>query len=238
MSGESSARSLLSRDVRELLFLLLPTLQVAEDRVSSPTQLFLELKRQQLLKENDTKILQGNLCEIKRYDLVANINDFLKMTGQEPYSFPAEQVQATQRYSATPQQSQSNASSAAGVVTLQEHMMEDIRELEKEFFDLTNTVEDALTNSNISLEVVMRRFRMMPESLKRQHQSDDNYSAIRRRALNSATFKQFFNNLTELKYWSYMTPEILTYIIQDVKDVHFDVAMYESKLLAFKERKI
>ena len=33
-----------------------------------------------------------------------------------------------------------------------------------------------------------------------------------------------------------MTPEILTHIIQDVKDVHFDVALYESKLLAFKER--
>lgn len=231
------ARSLLSREVRELHFLLRPTLQVAEDRVLSPTQLFLKLRRQLLLKEDDTKILQEKLCEIKRCDLVATINDFLKMTEQQPYSIPAEQTQAAQslQYSATPQQSQSIAT-GAGVATLQEHIKEDIRELEKEFFDLTNTVEDVLTNSNISLEVVMRRFRMMPYSLRRQHQSDDNYSAIRRRALDSATFKQFFNNLTELKYWSYMTPEILTYIIQDVKDVHFDVAVYESKLLAFKER--
>ena len=215
------AQSLLSGDFGELLFLLRPTLEVTDDRISSPIQLFLELKKRLLLKETDTKMLQEKLSEINRKDLVAEINDFLIMTGQQPYSTPTEQEQGPQ----------------IAVAPQQEQVTENIRELEKQFFDLTNTVEDSLTSNNVSLETVMRRFRMLPESLKQQHQSDDNYSAIRRSALGSTTFRQFFNNLTELKHWRYMTPEILTHIILDVKleDVHIDVAVYESKLLAFKE---
>jgi hypothetical protein len=48
--------------------------------------------------------------------------------------------------------------------------------------------------------------------------------------------KELFDNLTELKHWSYMSPEILTHILQDVKinDMHQKIEEYTSKLATFK----
>ena len=116
---------------------------------------------------------------------------------------------------------------------LNKEVEQNLKELRDDFFHLNNGVEDSLKKSGINLEVLTRRFRMLPRSIRRQEEA---FSEIRQRALKSTTIKELFDNLTGLKHWSYMTPEILTYIVQDVKEVHFDMAVYESKLLRFKTK--
>ena len=48
--------------------------------------------------------------------------------------------------------------------------------------------------------------------------------------------KELFDNLTELKHWSYMTPDTLAHILKDEKidGVHSKIKEYEDKLRAFK----
>jgi hypothetical protein len=54
-----------------------------------------------------------------------------------------------------------------------------LRELEEEFYDLVIFIEDTLENSEVSLNTITRRFRMLPQSVRRQHQTDENYTATR-----------------------------------------------------------
>ena len=42
-----------------------------------------------------------------------------------------------------------------------------LKELEKEFYDLIVYTEDALTNNEVHLETITRRFRMLPQSIRR-----------------------------------------------------------------------
>ena len=111
-----------------------------------------------------------------------------------------------------------------------------LRELEEEFYDLVIFIEETLENSEISLNTITRRFRMLPQSVRRQHETDENYTATRQRILKSQSVKDLFDNLTELKHWSYMTPDTLAHILKDVKidGVHSKVREYEDKLRAFK----
>ena len=111
-----------------------------------------------------------------------------------------------------------------------------LSELEEEFYDLVIYVEDALEDSKVSINTIIRRFRMLPQSIKRQHETDENYKKTRRRILNSKTVKKLFDNLTELKHWNYMMPETLAHILKDVKidDVHKKIDEYKDKLMAFK----
>ena len=119
-----------------------------------------------------------------------------------------------------------------------------LEELEREFFDLVVCTEATLTKfwNQEHLDKIMRRFRMLPESIKKQYRTDGNYLMTRRRILASSTIKELFDNLTELKYWSYMSPEILTYILQDVKiddvkidrDMHQKIEKYTRKVAKFK----
>ena len=111
-----------------------------------------------------------------------------------------------------------------------------LRELEEQFYDLVIYVEDALEDSKVSINTITRRFRMLPQSVKRQHETDENYKETRRRILKSKTVKKLFDNLTELKHWNYMTPDTLAHILKDVKidDVHKKINGYRDKLLAFK----
>ena len=111
-----------------------------------------------------------------------------------------------------------------------------LRELEEEFYDLVIYIEDTLEKSQISLNAITRRFSMLPQSIKRQHETDENYKDVRRRILDSETVKKLFDNLTELKHWNYMTPDTLAHILKDVKivDVHKKIGEYKMKLTAFK----
>ena len=111
-----------------------------------------------------------------------------------------------------------------------------LRELEEEFYDLVIFIEDTLESSKLNLSTMTRRFRMLPQSVRRQHETDENYKEIRKSILNSKTIKELFDNLTELKHCTYMTPDTLTHIIQDVKinEIHKKIEEYKRKLTAFK----
>ena len=111
-----------------------------------------------------------------------------------------------------------------------------LRELEEEFYDLVIFIEDTLENNRVNLNTIIRRFRMLPQFVRRQHETDENYTVTRQKILDSKTIKKLFDNLTELKHWSYMTPDTLAHILKDVKidGVHSKVKEYEDKLRAFK----
>ena len=98
-----------------------------------------------------------------------------------------------------------------------------IKELEEEFLELVTFVEATLeSHDDVGIKTITRRFSMLPQSIKRQQETDENYKEIRRWILSSTTIKELFDNLTELKHWSYMTPDLLTYIVKGVKidDMH------------------
>ena len=97
-------------------------------------------------------------------------------------------------------------------------------------------VEDTLQSNAVCINMITRRFSMLPQSIKRYQETDEKYRKTRRRILNSATTKELFDNLTELKHWSYMTPDILAHIVQDVKidDIHRKIDVYRDKLTSFK----
>ena len=111
-----------------------------------------------------------------------------------------------------------------------------LRELEEEFYELVTFVETTLNKSNVQIDIITKRFRMLPQSIRRQHQTDESYKETRRRILDSETVKKLFDNLTELKHWNYMTPDTLVHILKDVKidDIHKKVSEYKNKLMAFK----
>ncbi|MCG8623944.1 MAG: death domain-containing protein, partial [Proteobacteria bacterium] len=111
-----------------------------------------------------------------------------------------------------------------------------LRELEEEFYSLVIFIEDTLENSKVSLDSITRRFRMLPQSIQRQYETDENYKETRRRILRSKTVKKLFDNLTELKHWNYMTPDTLAHILKDVKidGMHKKIDEYKDKLMAFK----
>ena len=110
-------------------------------------------------------------------------------------------------------------------------------ELEKEFLELVIFVEATLeSNDDVSINTITRRFSMLPQSIRRRQETDENYRETRRRILNSTTIKELFDNLTELKHWNYMAPDVLAHIVEGVKidDMHQKIDKYKEKLLAFK----
>ena len=111
-----------------------------------------------------------------------------------------------------------------------------LRELEEEFHELVAYIEDTLENSKVSLNAITRRFRMLPQSVRRQYETDESFKETRWRILDSETVKKLFDNLTELKHWSYMIPDTLAHILKDVKidDIQKKVNEYKGKLMAFK----
>ena len=111
-----------------------------------------------------------------------------------------------------------------------------LKELEEEFYHLVVFIEETLKHSEVSLDTITRRFRMLPQSVRRQHETDENYTATRKKILDSKTIKELFENLTELKQWNYMTPDTLAYIVKDVTidEVHKKINDYQVKILAFK----
>ena len=111
-----------------------------------------------------------------------------------------------------------------------------IHELEGDFHELLIQIERILEENGIKSCALVSRFRCLPESVKRQHQTDRKYTRTRRRILNSVTIRELFDNLTELKNWNFMMPETLYEILRDVhiEDIHKKVQDYRDKLSAFK----
>ena len=112
-----------------------------------------------------------------------------------------------------------------------------LTELEEEFYELVTFVEATLEKSDdVGINMITRRFSMLPQSIKRQQQTDEKYRKTKRRILNSTTIKELFDNLTDLKHWNYMTPDILAHIVKDIKidDIHQKIGKYKEKLSTFK----
>ena len=123
----------------------------------------------------------------------------------------------------------------------QEVVISHLRELEEEFYELVRFTEDTLTqkdNEEKYLKKISRRFRMLPQSIRRQLQTDENYVATRQRILSSKEIKELFDNLTALKHWSYMMPDTLAHIVQDIKidDMQQKIDKYRKKLTDFKTK--
>ena len=130
----------------------------------------------------------------------------------------------------SPPRSLPSSPSAMAAQEVPEQVKLTLEELEREFFDLivcTEVTQTKFCNQEY-LDKIIQRFRMLPVSIKRQYQTDDNYLMTRRRILASSTIKELFDNLTEFKHWSYMSPEILTHILQDVPidDMHQKIKDY------------
>ena len=68
-----------------------------------------------------------------------------------------------------------------------------LKELEEEFYDHVIYIEDTLENSKVSMNTITRRFRMLPQSVQRQHQTDENYKETRRKILRSKTSKKLLS---------------------------------------------
>lgn len=123
---------------------------------------------------------------------------------------------------------------------LNKEVEKSLQTLYDDFFALTNKAEDLLREKNVELSVITRRLRMLPDSIKKymQQTGETSHLNIRQRALSAETSKQLFDNLTELKHWNFMTPEILTHIVKDVslEEVHFKIDMYMRKLVDFKTK--
>ena len=111
-----------------------------------------------------------------------------------------------------------------------------MRELEEEFYELVAYIETMLENSQVHMNVITRRFSMLPQSVRRWHQMDENYTETRHKILSSRTIKELFDNLTALKHWSFMMPDTLVHILKDVRidDIHQKIDRYQEKLLIFK----
>ena len=165
------------------------------------------------------------LLQINRTDLAETIIDMIMRSSSANDNMAANESIARQPNSCR-----------TSTMAQEEQMKLALTELEKEFFDLVVYAEVTLTNNQVHLDTITRRFRMLPLSVKRQYQTDDNYSMTRRRILNSSTIKELFDNLTELKHWNYMTPETLAHILQDINidDIHHKIEEYTSKLAIFK----
>ena len=116
------------------------------------------------------------------------------------------------------------------------HIVSTLQKLEEEFFQLVTFVENTLENNMVDITTITKRFRMLPQSVKKQQETDKDYKETRRRILNSTTIKDLFDNLTELKHWNYMLPDVLTHIVRDVKldDIHQKIEEYKEKLSTFK----
>lgn len=118
-----------------------------------------------------------------------------------------------------------------------EMIMSTLTELEEAFAQLTMFVRNTLTRlDNVSIKVITDRFSMLPQSIKQVQKRDDNYTVKRKTILNSTTVDELFHNLTDLEHWSYMTPDILEHIVQDVenKEMHDRIEEYKKKLSSFK----
>ena len=119
---------------------------------------------------------------------------------------------------------------------LAQRVTQSLQELEEEFLQLVIFIENTLDNSQVNLNTIIRRFSMLPQSVKRKHETDENYKETRRKILESKTVKQLFNNLTELKHWNFMMPDILAHILRGVEidAVIKKIDEYKHKLVAFK----
>ena len=189
------------------------------------------------------EVLAKALLQIKRTDLaeeVVALRGALVPTNQsQPCSVLSSLVMPPSPASSSGVEDMSppGALSPASSVDPAQDLTPALTELEREFYDLVTFVEATLEKSeDVGINTITRRFSMLPQSIKRRQQTDENYRETRRRILSSTTTKELFDNLTDLKHWNYMTPNILAHIVEDIKidDIHQKIDKYKEKLSSFK----
>ena len=136
------------------------------------------------------------LLQIKRTDLAEIVVSLrLKMSaspadsGGMEVASPLSDTPPTHVTTATSVSSVSNNSSIAQTLS----------QLEEDFFQLVLNIEVTLEECNIGLNTITRRFSMLPHSVKRRYESDQNYRETKHKILESTTIKRS-NNLTDLKH--------------------------------------
>lgn len=195
------------------------------------------------------KAMVNVLLQIKRTDLaekVIALRQTLRDTSQSPPSSPCETNPATPTSPASssgiedmpsPAASYPSSLLATPIVQTQQDVTPILEELEEEFYQVVKNIESTLKINEVQVNTLTSRFRMLPQHIKRRHQTDENYAATRQKILDSTTTKELFDNLTVLKHWSYMMPETLVHILRDVKidDIHQIIDKYTQRLKFFKE---
>ena len=188
------------------------------------------------------------LLQIKRTDLAEKVTAMTRTfmnTSQSPPSSPCEINLATPTSPASssgledmPSPAASNPSSLvmSPIVQTQQDVIPTLEELEEEFYQLVQFIKSTLMTYEVHVDTLTSRFEMLPQSIRRRHETDKLYTATRQKILDSTTTKELFNNLTALKHWNYKMPETLTYILRDVKvdDIHQMLDKYKHKLANFK----
>ena len=193
------------------------------------------------------EVLAKALLQIKRTDLAEEVvastlslRETLVSTNQsQPCSVLSNLVMPPSPASSSGVEDMSplDAVSLPSCVDTAQDLTPTLTELEREFYELVTFVEATLEKSdNVRINTITRRFSMLPQSIKRRQQSDENYRETRRRIINSTTTKELFDNLTDLKHWNYMTLDIHAHIVEDIKidDIHKKIDKYKEKLSTFK----
>ena len=189
------------------------------------------------------EVLVKALLRIKRTDLaeeVVALRGALVSTNQsQPCSVLSSLVMPPSPASSSEVEDMSplGAMSPASSVDTAQDLTPALTKLEEEFYELVTFVEATLEKSeDVGINTITRRFSMLPQSIKKQQQTDEKYRKTKRRIVRSTTIKELFDNLTDLKHWSYMTPDILAHIVKDIKidDIHQKIDKYNEKLSTFK----
>ena len=193
------------------------------------------------------EVLAKALLQIKRTDLAEEVvastlslrETFVSTNQSQPCSVSSSLVMPPSPASSGGVEDMSplGAMSPASSVDPAQDLTPALTELEEEFYELVTFVEATLEKSeDVGINTITRRFSMLPQSIKRRQQTDKDFKETNRRILNSTTIKELFDNLTELKHWNYMTPDILTHIVKDIKidDIHQKIDKYKEKLSTFK----
>ena len=195
-----------------------------------------------LLKINRTD-LAGRVITIRRYSNTVRVLE--TATTNQSLPFPRESSLTSPTFPASSSgKDEASLQTAISPLSLSaipnesttQDVIPTLKEFEEDFYQLVVFIEQTLESSKVSLDTMTRRFRMLPQSVKRQHETDENYTATRKKILDSKTIKQLFDNLTKLKHWNYMTPDTLAHIVKDVNidDVHKKINKYQVKLMTFK----
>ena len=179
--------------------------------------------------------LAGALLLIKRTDLAEIVVSLRLSFVTPPTSTNSERMEIATTLSDTPPTHMMTATSVNSVIN-NTSIEESLIELEEEFCQLVVDIEVTLEEQDIGLNMITRRFSMLPQSVKRWHETDKNYRETKHKILESTTTKTLFDNLTDLKHWNYMLPDTLAHILKGIKVdyIHQQIDKYKQKLSAFK----
>ena len=184
-------------DVWEILakFLEMPTSDIANIKSQGDavvqTLKMLETWKQRCGSMATYEAMVKALLQISRTDLAEKVIILRQCHKKLHLRAPTSPASSSGREEASPLAaiSPSPLPVTANEYTTQE-VISTLKELEEEFYALVIYVEDTLENSKVSLDTITRRFRMLPQSVQRQCQTDENYKETRRRILKSKTIKK------------------------------------------------